>query len=340
MKPSKTRPAGKRRKQTVRLALIGAGDWARLRHYPVLAEMPDVALEALCDLNEARAHETADQFKIPRVFTDYRRMLDDTRPDAVYAIMRPHHIFDVAAGVLQMKCNLFIEKPPGITAYQARQLAFHARENGVLSMVGFQRRHVPLINTLKTNVETKGPIHTVEVTYIKNQPDPHCYYDGAIDILTSDGIHAVDTLRYLAGACNGAEVTAVASSVRAIDAEFANSFHALVTFSNGVTGILKINWAAGHRVFATALHTTGASAYVEPDVGGTLHIDDDTAGQRFTPEQCAKSDDPLHCLGFYAENRHFIDCIKNNRQPISCLADAAKSMDLAEQIYASALEDE
>jgi virulence factor len=338
MPASKKRAPRRKRTQNVKLALIGAGAWATSRHFPVLAEMRDVVLAAVCDLDEPRAQRVADAFNIPRVYTDYRHMLDEIRPDAAYAIMRPHHIFDVAVGVLQQKCNLFIEKPPGVTAYQTRQLACHARENGVLTMVGFQRRHVPLVNKLKKKVEVRGPIHTVEVNYIKHQPDPLDYYQGAIDILMCDGIHAVDTLRYLAGASDGAEVIKVSSSVRAIDAEFPNAFHALVTFSNGVTGILKVNWAAGHRVFATAMHTTGATAYAEPDVEGWLHTDGDTTGERYTPEQCAKSDNSLHCLGFHALNRHFIDCIKKNRQPISSLADAAESMALAERICACAFE--
>ncbi len=337
MPAPKRRTAAKRRSDSVKLALIGAGGWSRAQHYPILAEMPDVTLAAVCDLDMSRAQEAADTFKIPRTYQDFRRMLEEVRPHAVYAIMPPHHLFDVAVDALQRKCHLFVEKPPGLTAYQTRLLAYHARKSGVLTMAGFQRRHVPLINTLKTEVEAKGPVHTVEVTYIKRQPDPLNYYQGAIDILTCDGVHAVDTLRYLAGSCKGAEVAAVSSSVRAIDAEFANAFHALVTFSNGVTGILNANWACGHRVFAAAMHATGASAYAEPDAGGTLHVDGGSADVHYTPAECAGSEDPLHYLGFYGENRHFIDCIRKGRQPISSFADAAKSMALVEMIHANAL---
>jgi virulence factor len=333
----------KKTMKKVRVAFVGAGAWASARHYPSLAQMRDVEIVAVADRLTEKAEATAKQFKIPGVFRDYREMLDETKPDAVYAIMPPHHIFDVAVDILRRKHHLFIEKPPGVTAYQTRQMAQHAKRNRVLAMAGFQRRYIPLVNTLKKKVETHGPIHSVQCTYVKYEPDPTAYYGGAIDILTCDAIHAVDTLRYLCGATasgrrKDAEIVNIASSIRAIGADAPNAFYALITFSNGVTGMLKANWACGHREFSAEMHTTGASAYAEPDVGGRLFTDGSTEAEQFTSAQCAKSDDPLHCLGFYAENRHFIDCIKKGKQPQSSLDDAAKSLELVERIYSAKME--
>ena len=38
-------------------------------------------------------------------------------------------------------------------------------------------------------------------------------------------------------------------------------------------------------------------------------------------------------MGFWHENRHFIDCVKEGRQPLTNFADAAKSMELVDRIY-------
>ncbi|MBN2307402.1 MAG: Gfo/Idh/MocA family oxidoreductase [Candidatus Hydrogenedentes bacterium] len=313
----------------VRLALIGAGGMANGVHYPSLSEMADVDMAALCDLVPDKAQATAKRFGIPKVYSDYRKMLDEVRPHAVYALMPPHHIHDVAVEVLNRKHHLFIEKPPGVNAYQNRQLALHAKRNGVIAMAAFQRRYVPIINQLKKRVEAHGPIHTVEVNFIKFAPDPVNYYGGAIDILSCDAVHAVDTLRYL---CGG-DVLSVASSVRALDADSPNSFYALVTFSSGVTGILKTNWACGHRVFSVEMHTTGMSAYAEPDVSGAIYKDGSTEPEPYDPAGCAKSDATWHKLGFFGENRHFIDCVKSGKQPCSNIEDTVATMELVDRIY-------
>ena len=48
----------------------------------------------------------------------------------------------------------------------------------------------------------------------------------------------------------------------------------------------------------------------------------------------APGDEPLHWKGQWHENRHFIDCIKEGRQPLTNFADAAKTMELVERIHA------
>jgi len=322
----------KTKRGKVRVALIGAGGMANAMHYPSLSEMKDVEMAAICDLVRPKARQTAKRFGIPKVYTDYRKMLDEVKPHAVYVLMPPHHLFEAAVEVMRRKHHLFIEKPPGLNTHQNAQLALHAKRNGVLAMSGFQRRYVPIINTIKDKIDAHGPIHSVQVNFVKF--DPHVrYYDGAIDILSCDAVHAVDTLRYLAGG----DVVDVASSVRAIDSEFPNAFHALVEFSNGVTGILNANWACGHREFSVEMHTTGMSGYAEPDVSGSIYQDGSTEPETFDPAECAGSDADWRRLGFYGENRHFIDCVKNGKQPCSNLEDTVLTMELVDWIYHSQL---
>lgn len=313
------------------MALIGAGGMANALHYPSLKEMKDVEMAAISDLVEEKARATADRFGIPKTYLDYRKMLDETKPDAVYILMPPHHLFDIAIDVMNRKHHLFIEKPPGITAFQNRQMALCAKRNTVIAMSGFQRRYVPLINAMRARLEKRGPIHTAVVTFVKCSYPAGSYYGGAIDILSCDAVHAVDTLRHL---CGG-EALSVASDVRTLGADAPNAFYALVKFSSGATGILQTNWACGRRFFKIEMHAQGASAYADPDEGGTLYMDGDMKGESFDPAKCAKSSADWHRLGFYGENRHFIDCVKSARQPSSSLEDTVKTMELVDHIYHS-----
>ncbi|GMV95145.1 MAG: hypothetical protein AMXMBFR82_49230 [Candidatus Hydrogenedentota bacterium] len=323
--------ASKKKSKRVRVALIGAGGMANGYHYPSLSEMDDVDLAAICDLVPEKAHATAERFGIRNTYSDYRHMLETERPDAVYALMPPHHVFDVAMDVMERGHHIFIEKPPGLNTFQNRRMAECANRNKVVAMCGFQRRYIPLFKTLQKKVEKRGPIHTVVVTFVKCSYPAASYYNGAIDILSCDAVHAVDTLRHY---CGG-DVVSVASDVRNLGAEDNNAFYALITFSTGATGVLQTNWATGRRFFKLELHAQGISAYADPDDCGVIYKDGNLEGKVFDPAECAGNDADWHRWGFFAENRHFIDCVKSGKKPVSNLADTVKTMELVDRIYHS-----
>ena len=315
----------------VRVALIGAGGMANSVHYPSLAEFEDVAIVGLCDLVQDKLNQTADRFKIERRYTDYRKMLDETVPQAVYVLMPPHQLYDLAADCLRRGLHLFIEKPPGVTTFQTRMMAQLAKRHGCLTMVGFQRRHIPLLQKLRSMVQERGPVSQCVCTFYKNQMPEEPYYAGAIDLLTCDIIHAVDTLRWMAGS----EPAAVSSDVRALEVCYENAFNALIRFENGCVGTLLSNFAVGRRFFTVEMHAKGISAFADPDDKGTLYADNQQDGTVFGARELAGSDELRKYYGFFQENRHFIDCVKSGQQPTSCLSDAIKTMELVDRIYAS-----
>lgn len=325
-----------------RVALIGAGVLANRYHYPSLAEMPDVSIEAVCDLVEEKAAQTASRFGIPRIYTDYRRMLADVEPEAVYVIMPPQHLYEPANTVLTQGRHLFVEKPLALTTTQARMLAYTAGVHGSLTMVGFQRRFIPAVVALRKRVEERGPIHFAAVSFLKSTSDlsiPAGFYDGAIDPLTSDGIHAVDNLRWL---CGG-EVEEVWADVRrrCIQGPVPNAFFASVRFSSGAVGTVHYNTVTGRRIFRVEFHGPNITAYVDADRESFVVRDDgepETALSELYPQENRPSSGerrPEHWLGFWNEHRHFIDCIRSGTQPSSHFGDAVKSMELVERILTS-----
>ena len=120
--------------EQIRVAMIGAGSMANSVHYPSLASFPDVEIAAICDLNEDRLNNTADKYGISRrflstSFDSYCKMLDEVKPDAVYAIGQPNIMYPIWKHCLESGFNLCIEKPMGITLHQARSLAFSCRKS-------------------------------------------------------------------------------------------------------------------------------------------------------------------------------------------------------------------
>ena len=312
----------------VNVALIGAGGMANSVHYPSLSECEDVNLVGLCDLVESKLIATAERFQIDQTFTDYRVMLEKTCPDAVYVLMPPQHLFPLVIHCLSQKHHVFIEKPPGITVHQTREMALAAEKYDCKTMVGFNRRFIPLMRKVKGIVEENGPIIQCMSTFHKNAPTA-LYYEGIIDVLSCDAIHAVDALRWL----GGGEVKAVASDINSFYSDRENSFNALVKFTSGASGYLCTNWAVGGRVHIFEMHARGISAYINPDAGGSAILHTSDGKLEITPEEAADSNESYKTYGFYGETRHFLDCIQQNKQPSTCFADAVKSMELVEAIY-------
>jgi len=318
----------------VRVRMIGAGDMANGVHYPSLAAMDDVDLVGICDLQEDRLTETADRYNVEGRFTDYRQMLEQLQPDAVYIIMPPHHLYDLTIDCLEMGLNVFIEKPPAITTNQVKWMAKCAEKNEVIGMVGWNRRFIPVLNYCREKVLSYNDnVQQVVSTFYKCYPDSAGpYYRGASDILWCDAVHAVDTLRWLAGA----EVTRVASVVRRVHHEFDDSFTALVEFDSGCVGVLLANWRAGARIHQFELHTDGASAFIDGDYESVIHADDEAFVERLDSREFAGSDESYRYYGFFDENRHFIDCVKNGTEPDASFADAVKTTELVDLIYQNA----
>jgi predicted dehydrogenase len=332
--------------EKIRVAFIGAGRQANWRHYPCVSSFPDVDLVALCDLHADKAEETARRWGVPKTYQDYRQMLEETDPQAVYVIMSPDSIHEPVTYTLQQRRHVFIEKPPGVTLNQIQLLAYLAEQNRCLTMVGFQRRFIPAMAELKARVEARGPVHSALVANLKSSRDlTRPAASGVLDQLTSDGMHAVDNLRWL---CGG-EVEHVASSVRTLYApgSVANAVMAQVEFSSGAAGQLHYSLVTGGSalgegatapgIFRAEIHGRNISACVDAERQSYV-VADSGEPEVFESRSFGKpyGDEPEHWLGFWHESRHFIDCVREGRQPSSNFADAVKTVELIQRIYAAA----
>ena len=252
----------------VRIGFIGAGVHANAVHYPSLAQMDDVEIVAVCDINEERLKKTAEKYGIPGRYKDYRKMLREEKLDAVYVIMPPHLLHDIVVDVLKNGLNIFIEKPPGITRFQTESWAKLAEEKEVKTMVGFNRRFIPLVRVVRDKVLEYGPITQCVSIFYKNMVGVDSYYNGAIDILTCDAIHAVDMLRWMCG-----EPVKVVSVAKSFYSNRPNSFYALVEFESSI-GVLLVNWSSGSRIHVFELHSKGVYAYINPDDKAVIYASD------------------------------------------------------------------
>lgn len=316
--------------EKVKIAFIGCGGMANRVHYPSLSSFPDVEIVAICDIDRERLNATGDRYGIERRYTDYRKMIEETSPDAVYAIGQPHVMYDVWKWCLEQGLNLYIEKPMGITIHQARALAYLAEKKGCITQVSFQRRAVPLLVKLKEECLKRGPIIHAVCEFYKFNIEP---YLEARDHMMDDGVHAIDTLRWI---CSG-EVRKILSVTKSVLVPDINFISAILEFDNGSIGVMINSWTSGRRIFRVQMHSPGIWVEADPEDKGRVYKDGDTIGIEYDTREVAGSNEFYIYAGFQAKNREFIDCLKEKKQPSSNFSDALKTMEIAEKILAKSL---
>ena len=313
--------------EKVRVAMIGAGGMANSVHYPSLASFDDVEIAAISDLDENRLNSTADKYNVEKRYINYRKMVEEIAPDAIYVIGQPHIMYDIWIWCLDQGLNLYIEKPMGLSIHQARSMALLAEKKGCITQVSFQRRTCPMAVKLREECLKRGTIVHAVCRFYK------CgigWNYGARDHTMDDSVHAIDTLRWM---CGG-EVIDVQSVTKRVLVPDINFIMGFLHFDNGALGILMNSWSSGRRIFDVEMHAPGICAEAEHEGKGYLYADGDTKGIEFDTKEVAGSDQNFVYGGFQAKNRDFIDCVKSKKLPGSNFSDALKTMEIAEVILA------
>jgi predicted dehydrogenase len=314
--------------------VIGAGSRANAVIYPSLASMEDVEIAAVCDLDHERVKEIAELYGIGKCYgdspTDYQRMIEEVKPDAVFAIGQPHLLYDVWMWCLSRGLNLYTEKPLGLTIHQARSLVYAAERSGSITQVSFQRRIAPMVVKLREEVLKRGPIVHAVCRFYKSEMVP---FIGARDHMMDDTVHSIDTLRWM---CGG-EVVKVESHTKRVRTPDINFISGTLHFDNGATGYFINSWSSGRRIFDVEMHAPGICAEAEHEGKGRLYADGDTNGIELDTREVAGSDENYVFTGVKAKCREFVDCCREGRQPGSHFGDALKTMEIAEIILAQAL---
>ena len=81
------------------------------------------------------------------------------------------------------------------------------------------------------------------------------------------------------------------------------------------------------------MHSKGISAFIDANDKAVVYSDNKEEGKVLEAREAAGSKENRKFYGFYDENRHFIDCVKQGRMPDTNFADALKTMELVESIY-------
>jgi predicted dehydrogenase len=147
----------------IRIAAIGVSHWHSLHdaaYLRLLVEMPDVELVGLQDADAAVAGERAAALGGLPVFTDYRAMLERTRPDFVVALGEHSRMAATAHFLLDQGYPFMMEKPMGVTAAEVQGIADKAALKQAFVAVPLSQRYQPFVARARQMLDTGrfGPL--------------------------------------------------------------------------------------------------------------------------------------------------------------------------------------
>jgi predicted dehydrogenase len=182
--------------------------YARVRHhFPELALTP--RLVAVADEVPGRAEQAVASFGFTTALRDWRQVLADPRVQAV-SVTAPNWLHrEIGVAVAEAGRHLWIEKPVGLTADDARAVSEAALAAGLQSTVGFNYRNAPAVALARETVAS-GEIGRVTHARFYFLSDYAASPEGALTwryerarggngVLGDLGSHAVDLVRFLLG---------------------------------------------------------------------------------------------------------------------------------------------
>lgn len=161
-------------------------------------QLENVDVVAVCDINEERARNYAEQYGIPSFYSKLDEMLKNEELDGVSVCTWNNGHAPCSIAALKAGVNVLCEKPLAMNAQEAEEMVKTAKEANKLLMVGFVRRFGENTRMLKQFIDQGelGEIYYAKTACIRRCGNPGGWFSDKnrsgggplIDL----GVHMID----------------------------------------------------------------------------------------------------------------------------------------------------
>ncbi|WP_246938772.1 Gfo/Idh/MocA family protein [Bacillus pinisoli] len=333
----------------LRMGIIGTGGIAQGRHIPAYLKLADqVTITAISDVDEQRASMVAEQFGIPKIYSDYQDMFNDV--DAV-TICTPNRFHaEMAINALNAGLHVLCEKPMAMNTEEALLMKEAAERNGKILTIGYHYRFMKEPQAAKKLLlqgEIGEPfVSRVQALRRRKVPGWGVFTNKALQgggSLIDYGCHFLDLSLWLMG--NPEPVEIIGTSYNRLSkmpnqvnlwGDFDhNTFDvddhvtAYIKFENGASLFFETSWAANIKEDVEAVSISG-------EFGGIdvfpFHLNQAKNGMLLnsTPDWLTGEDDPG-----LPQARNFINSCLGLEKPIVTADEAIHVTKIIDAIYKS-----
>ncbi|WP_223594372.1 Gfo/Idh/MocA family protein [Neobacillus bataviensis] len=198
-----------------RVAIIGAGQVAEKVHVPNYQANEELEIVAAVGPTLERVKSFAERNSIPRFYTDAAEMYAVEKPDIVSVCTPNRFHFENVMQALEAGCDVMCEKPPAISADEAKLMQETAEKNNCLLAYNFHHRFAEDVSILREKVKegVLGDIYVTKVQALRRCGIPGwgSFTNKAIQgggPLIDLGVHMLDAALYVLGYPKIEKVTA------------------------------------------------------------------------------------------------------------------------------------
>lgn len=253
----------------VKVGLIGAGKMG-ISHLAILGAHPDAEVVGVCDTSKM-VIEALEKYSPFPCFTDYKKMLQQAKPDAVVVAVPTKYHASMVKELLQMGVHVFVEKPFCLRPEEGVELIQLAKSRNLVNQVGYHNKFVGTFEEVKRLLKAGaiGDIyHFMGQAYgpvvIKPKQDTwRSNPEEGGGCLMDYASHVIDLINYLLSPVQSVQ----SSSLKSIfSKQVDDAVYAMMSLQNGVSGILSVNWSdETHRKMTTSVSINGTKGKIVSD---------------------------------------------------------------------------
>lgn len=333
-----------------KVALLGAGFIADIHMESYERFVPEAEIVAVYTRNSQKAEAFAEKHHVPKSFSDLERAIRDSDCDVV-DICIPNHLHHRAVLIAaEAGKHVIIEKPFAMTLEQADEMIAVCAKAGVKLMYAEELCFAPKYERVRKLVKENavGPIYMMKQSEKHSGPHSDWFYDinqSGGGVLMDMGCHGLAWFRWMLG--GNPKVVSVYATMntflhkgRTLGED--NSV-TIVEFENGVLGVCENSWArhggmddrvevygTGGVIYADLFQGNAALTYSQKGYGYAMEKADTTQGWTFTIFEEAFNQ------GYPQELKHFIECVRENKQPLVTGEDGRAVLEMMYAAYKSA----
>lgn len=313
----------------LRVAVIGCGRCAQ-DHLQAYQKLGQAEIVGVADIVERQARSVAEQFGCA-CYTDYRRLLDDVKPDAVSVCTPPSSHAEVTLDALSRGVHVLCEKPFAITLGDAKKMVEAAESTGLVLMMASKFRFVEDVIKARGIVESGilGRIILFENVFcsrvdMRERWNCRKAMSGG-GVLIDNGPHSVDLARYLLGPIS---LVQAQHGVQVQPIEVEDTSRVFFQTARGVMGTIDLSWSI-HKDTETYVNIFGTE--------GTLSL----GWRQSKYRQSEKLNWVVFGSGydkqraFLRQQQHFLECVAGRSLPIITSIDGLESVSVIEAAYRS-----
>jgi predicted dehydrogenase len=331
-----------------KVGIIGSQFIAHI-HAGSLKRCAEAELFAIASPTAGNAAAFARKHEIPHHFTDYRELL--AMPELQMVIIGvPNHLHcGVTLDAAAAGKHVVIEKPFCMNLAEADRMIDACQRAGVKLMYAEELCFAPKYVRLKQLLASGALGEPTLIKQSEKHDGPHAAHFWDVNrsgggVTMDMGCHAIEFFRWMLGR----------PAVKSVYAQMGTHLHAdktegddnaliILEFANGVTCLAEESWTKrGGMDDRAEVYGTKGVAYADLLHGNSIETYS-TVGYDYAVEKAGSTQGWSFTIyeeewnyGFVQEIAHFVDCVRNDREPLVTGADGRAVLEVIFAAYESA----